>query len=127
MKASADRLEYNYKLLNFAEHLVPVSDFSRGKTAKIFDDVKKNNAEYVVLKNNQPAAMVISMVSYKALVEKAIKMERLLDETEEKRLSALAEQRLNNSKDFIDHKDICAEFGFTPEEIEEDCESVEIE
>ncbi len=53
-------------------------------------------------------------------------MDKVLNTTEDEGLSALAIQRLNNSKDFIDHKDICAEFGFTPEEIEEDCESVEI-
>ena len=48
------------EILNFTERLIPISDFSKGKTSRIFDDVKNNNTEYIVLKNNQPTAMVIS-------------------------------------------------------------------
>ena len=61
MKASIKGMDIDYGLLNFTQHLVPISDFSRGKTAQLFDDVKNNNTEYVVLKNNQPTAMVIAM------------------------------------------------------------------
>lgn len=127
MKASVKSMEIDYGLLNFTQHLVPISDFSRGKTAQLFDDVKNNNTEYVVLKNNQPTAMVISMDSYKNLVEKAVKMERILDKIEENRLYALAEERMSTSKEYVSHDDVCAEFGFNPEDIEADCESVDIE
>ena len=128
MRASVNNsMEINYELLNFTQRLVPVSDFSRGKTAKLFDDVKNNNTEYVVLKNNQPTAMVISIDSYKNLVEKAVKMEKILDKIEENRLYALATERMNNSEEYVDHNDLCKEFGFNPEDITADCESVDIE
>ncbi len=127
MNTTTNTTDINYDLLNFTEHLVSISDFSRGKTGKIFDDVSKNNTEYIVLKNNQPTAVVVSVASYKALIDRVTSMERLLDKIEENRLQKLAEQRMNDSDNFIDHKDICAEFGFTPEEIRANCESVEIE
>lgn len=127
MKASVKGMDIDYGLLNFTQHLVPISDFSRGKTAQLFDDVKNNNAEYVVLKNNQPTAMVISMASYKDLVEKAVKMERILDKIEENRLFALAEERSGNSGGYMSHDAVCAEFGLDPKEIEDACESVDIQ
>lgn len=122
-------MEIDYGLLNFTQHLVPISDFSRGKTAWLFDDVKNNNAEYVVLKNNQPTAMVISLDMYRELVEKAVRMEKLLDRIEEDRLLAAA-NRVMGSTDisaFENFDDVCREYGFEPKEIESDCESVEIE
>ena len=81
------------EILNFTERLIPISDFSKGKTSRIFDDVKNNNTEYIVLKNNQPTAMVISLDSYRELVEKASKMETLLDKIEEIRLFNIASAR----------------------------------
>ena len=66
------------EILNFTERLIPISDFSKGKTSRIFDDVKNNNTEYIVLKNNQPTAMVISLDSYRELVAKASKKQKTL-------------------------------------------------
>ena len=129
MEERVSSMEINPYFLDFTQRLVPISDFSRGKTAQLFDDVKKNNTEYVVLKNNQPTAMVISLDMYRELVEKACKMERLLDRIEEDRLLAVAQERMKNA-DFsqsVDHDMVCRELGFDPAEIEADCESVEIE
>ena len=86
------------EILNFTERLIPISDFSKGKTSRIFDDVKNNNTEYIVLKNNQPTAMVISLDSYRELVEKASKMETLLDKIEEIRLFNIASARSERQK-----------------------------
>lgn len=66
-------------ILDLTDRLIPISDFSKGKTSQIFDDVKNNNAEYVVLKNNQPTALLISIDSYRELLEKAAKMETLIN------------------------------------------------
>lgn len=44
--------------------LISISDFSKGKTSNIFEDVKTNNSEYVVLKNNQPTGVVVSYEWY---------------------------------------------------------------
>ena len=114
------------EILNFTERLIPISDFSKGKTSRIFDDVKNNHTEYIVLKN-KPTAMVISLDSYRELVEKASKMETLLDKIEEIRLFNIASARSEKAEKTKDFEDVISEFGFTKEEIFEDMDDVEIE
>lgn len=115
------------EILNFTERLIPISDFSKGKTSHIFDDVKNNNTEYIVLKNNQPTAMVISLDSYRELTGKASKMEKLLDKVEEIRLLNIASERMANADKTTDFEDVIAEFGFTRDEIFDNMDDVEIE
>ena len=55
----------NMSLAELTERLVPISDFSQGKAGKIFNDVAENDHEYIVLKNNQPTAVLISLKEYK--------------------------------------------------------------
>ena len=98
------------EILNFTERLIPISDFSKGKTSRIFDDVKNNNTEYIVLKNNQPTAMVISLDSYREI-----------------RLFNIASARSEKAEKTKDFEDVISEFGFTKEEIFEDMDDVEIE
>lgn len=120
-------MDIDYNILKFTRQLVPISDFSRGKTAQLFDDVKNNNTEYVVLKNNRPTAMVISLEMYKTLVEKAERTERLLEKIEEERLISAADKVMKSTEksEYEDFDDVCREFGYTAEEAEKDCESVE--
>ncbi len=114
-------------ILDLTDRLIPISDFSKGKTSQIFDDVKNNNAEYVVLKNNQPTALVISIDSYRELLEKAAKMETLMDKIEESRLLKTAEARLGKKTEMTDFNDVIEEFGFTYDEIFDDLDDMEIE
>lgn len=51
----------SFAFANMTEKLIPISDFSQGKAGKIFNDVAQNNSEYIVLKNNQPTAVLISL------------------------------------------------------------------
>lgn len=67
-------------LAKFTERLVPISDFSQGKAGKIFSDVYENDNEYVVLKNNQPTAVVISVNQYKATQRRIERLEKILEE-----------------------------------------------
>ena len=122
-------VDVNENLLKFTEHLVSISDFSKGKTSKIFDDVKNNNTEYIVLKNNQPTAIVVSMESYRELVKKAAKMEALLEKIEEARLLKLAESRMESfdPETAVDFEDFVKEQGFDMDEIVAGADSVEIE
>ena len=115
----------NNQILNFADKLIPISDFSKGKTAQIFEDVKNNNAEYIVLKNNQPTALVISIDNYREMADKAAKMELLLDKIEEKRLLGIANERI--SDETTDFNDVITELGFTEEEIYNGIDDVEFE
>lgn len=128
MKAGAV-VDVNENLLKFTEHLVSISEFSKGKTSKIFDDVKNNNTEYIVLKNNQPTAIVVSMESYRELVKKAAKMEALLEKIEEARLLKLAESRMESfdPETAVDFEDFVKEQGFDMDEIVAGADSVEIE
>lgn len=65
----------NLSILELTEKLVPISDFSQGKAGKIFNDVYNNNSEYIVMKNNQPTAVVMSVEAYKEIQEKIARLE----------------------------------------------------
>lgn len=67
-------------LLDLTERLVAISDFSQGKAGKIFSDVAENNVEYMVLKNNQPIAVLLSVEEYRDIKQKAEKYEKLMTE-----------------------------------------------
>lgn len=112
-------------LANMTDNLVPVSDFSQGKAGKIFNDVFQNNKEYIVLRNNQPTAVVLSVREYKETQEKIAKLEKLLELAENTYLLDTAAGRDNaNSTDF---ESFVSEQGFSMQEIDELAESVEIE
>ena len=119
----------NDNILGLVERLVSVSDFSKGKTAKIFDDIKRNRSEYIVLKNNQPAAVLLSLEEYSEIVTKARKMENLLERIEESRLlkkaKKVAEKYKPQEADSIE--EVLAEFGISEKEIDELEDSVVIE
>lgn len=112
-------------LLEFTEKLVPISDFSKGKAGKIFNDVEKNNNEYIILKNNQPTAVLISLKEYRDTQEKVAKLERLLETVENMRLLKLAESRSNS--DTISFEAFVAEEGCSMDELRELAEDVEFE
>lgn len=112
-------------LLELTEKLIPISDFSQGRASKIFNDVAQNNSEYIVLKNNQPTAVVVSVKEYRDTQEKVAKLEKILDAVENIRLLEMAESRNNNNT--ISFESLVAEEGFTMEELEKIAESVELE
>lgn len=112
-------------LLDLTERLVPISDFSQGKAGKIFSDVAENDNEYIVLKNNQPTAVLMSVKEYKETQEKIAKVEKLLDKIENIRLLKLAESRANDITTSFEA--FVNDQGFSMEELEELSESVEIE
>ena len=112
-------------LLDFTERLVPISDFSQGKAGKIFNDVAENNNEYIVLKNNQPTAVLLSVKEYRDTQEKIAKLEAFLEKIENMRLLKLAERRSNSNT--TSFEEFVSEQGFSMEELEELAESVEFE
>lgn len=115
----------NATLLELTERLVPISDFSQGKAGKIFNDVAENNNEYIVLKNNQPTAVLLSVKEYRDTQEKVAKLEALLEKIENIRLLKLAESRTNDNTSSFET--FVNEQGFSMEELEELSESVEFE
>lgn len=115
----------NATLLDLTERLVPISDFSQGKAGKIFNDVAKNNNEYIVLKNNQPTAVLMSVSEYRDTQEKVAMLEKLLEKIENIRLLKLAESRVNDST--TSFESFVNEQGYSMEELEKLSESVEFE
>lgn len=112
-------------LLDLTERLVPISDFSQGKAGKIFNDVAENNNEYIVLKNNQPIAVLLSVKEYRDIQEKIGKLENFLEKIENIRLLKFAESRADN--DSSSFEAFVNEQGFSMKELEELSESVEFE
>lgn len=103
-------------LAEFAEKLVSISEFSQGKAGKIFADVAENNHEYIVLKNNQPIAVVMSVKEYRELQEQVAQYEKLMERIANIRLLKQAENNsyANNST----FQDIMEEGRLTEEELE---------
>ena len=113
------------ELANFTDKLISVSDFSQGKAGKIFSDVAENNKEYIVLKNNQPTAVVISIQEYKKTQEKILKLEKFLEKIENFELVKLAEKRSKNKT--ITFEKLLEDEGFSLEQLEALSEKVEFE
>lgn len=112
-------------LMDFTERLVPISDFSQGKAGKIFSDVAENNNEYIVLKNNQPTAVLVSVKEYRDTQKKVAKLEELLEKIENIRLLKLAESRVKDNTTSFEA--FVNEQGFSMEELQELSASVEFE
>lgn len=115
----------NMALLDLTERLVSISDFSQGKAGKIFNDVAENNKEYIVLKNNQPTAVLLSVKEYKETQEKIARLEAFIDKIENIRLLKLAERRADSKAGSFE--EFVSEQGFSMDELEEMAESVEFE
>ena len=111
---------------NLLQCLIPISQFNKGQAAKIFDRLHSEK-ELIVLKNNQPTALVISIDNYREMADKAAKMELLLDKIEEKRLLGIANERISDGHETTDFNDVITELGFTEEEIYNGIDDVEFE
>ncbi len=112
-------------LLDFTERLVPISDFSQGRAGKIFADVAENDREYIVLKNNQPTAILVSINKYRETQKKIARLEAWLERIENIRLLKLAETRGDDNT--IPFEKFVEEQGYSMEELDALAESVEIE
>ena len=50
------------------ESLVPITQFNRGQASRIFDKLQTKN-QLIVLKNNQPTAIILSLEEFNRLNE----------------------------------------------------------
>ena len=106
----ADR---NGGLIMVLDTLIPISQFNKGQAAKIFDELTTKK-EMVVLKNNQPSAVLLSPDEYKRLMEEDYNL--LL----EANTRLLSDQRLHSEEE------VMKKFNITQEDLDE-MEDVEIE
>ena len=57
-----------YSLGNVMDALVPISRFNRGEANKIFEEVKETGCK-IVVKNNNPACVLLTPEKYREMVE----------------------------------------------------------
>lgn len=112
-------------LAQFTEKLVSISEFSQGKAGKIFADVAGNNNEYIVLKNNQPTAVVLSVDEYRRMQEKVAEYDRLMAYLQNYRNSSQGYMGMKESQPEFD--ELMAESRLTEEELEALAQCIELE
>jgi antitoxin StbD len=97
--------------------LVSISQFSKGQATQVFDRLK-NEPQLVVLKNNVPAAILLSPDEFS----------RLAEIEENYRLLMLAQERLagSNLEGARNELDVMESLGITEEDVDA-AEDVEIE
>lgn len=93
---------------NILKNLVPITQFNRGQASRIFDRLRTQK-QLVVLKNNQPAAVILSPKEY----------ERLSEMEEDYTLLLEATQRLEKARNEAETmQDVMKELGITEDELE---------
>ncbi len=102
---------------NVLKSLVPISQFNKGQAAKIFDRLRLERA-LIVLKNNQPSAVILSPEEYS----------RLAEIEEDYMLLIEASKRIENNGDMktISLDYLVTKLGISEKELEE-TEDVDIE
>ena len=95
---------------NFLSRLIPITQFNRGQASRIFDRLH-SEPELIVLKNNQPSAVILSPNEYVRLAEIEENYLLLLEAT--KRIAA------NEGKATIPDADVMEYFGITDTDLEE--------
>lgn len=97
------------------ESLVPITQFNRGQASRIFDKLQTKN-QLIVLKNNQPTAIILSLEEFNRLNEIEEDYDLLLE----------ANKRLENNSETFSMKEVMEDFGISEDDII-NAEDVEIE
>ena len=106
-------------LRNIIGKLISVSDLSRGMASKIIQKVGKDKEQYIVVKNNKPEAVILSVEEYMELMEAK----------EDLQLLQLADSRMKNyaSEETASHDDVLNRYNIKEEKLDKLMETVEIE
>lgn len=102
---------------DFLQSLIPISQFNKGQAAKIFDRLRSEK-ELVVLKNNQPSAIILSPEEYTRLTE--------IEEDYFLLLEAQKRMEENGSKNTLSFDTVMSNLGIEEDELS-DTEDVNIE
>jgi len=98
---------------------ISVSELGRGQASKVIQAVSDEQGQYIVVKNNKPKAIILSVNEYSELLEAKENMELLLTATE--RMSGYDHNQL------ISFSDVLEELGISEEELDKLEDDVEIE
>lgn len=88
------------------QSLIPISQFNKGQAAKIFDRLHSEK-ELIVLKNNQPSAIILSPEEYIRLIE--IEEDYFLSLEANKRMEDNGANRTLSFDDIMNHLEISEE------------------
>ena len=110
-------LAKNLDLRPAINHMISVSDLGRGQASRVIQDVEKSKEQYIVVKNNKPQAVLISIEEYMSLMESKEELELLL----------VANDRMKTQKDSINFEQILDEFGLTENELDQIESDVDLE
>lgn len=102
---------------NFLTRLIPITQFNRGQASRIFDRLR-SESELIVLKNNQPSAVILSPDEYTRLAE--------IEENYTLLLEAAKRLTVNEGKPAISEADVLKYFGIAETDLEK-VEEPEIE
>ena len=102
---------------NILQSLVPISQFNKGKAAQIFDRLRTEK-ELIVLKNNQPSAVILSPEEYTRLTE--------IEEDYMLLLEANGRLEANGDKQGISFTNVLNDLGISESDLD-DAEEVAIE
>ena len=91
---------------DFLQSLVPISQFNKGQAAKIFDRLHSEK-ELIVLKNNQPSAVILSLEEYTRLTE--IEEDYFLLLEANRRIEEIGDKKTVSLDSVMDHLGISKE------------------
>jgi prevent-host-death family protein len=99
--------------------IISVSDLSRGMASKVIQKVGQDKEQYIVVKNNKPEAVILSVEEYMELMEAKEDLELL----------QMADSRVKNyvPEATASHDDILNRYNIKEEKLDELMETVEIE
>ncbi|SCG82853.1 prevent-host-death family protein [Proteiniborus sp. DW1] len=113
-------------LKHIIEKFISISDLSRGKASKVIQDVVKDESQYIIIKNNKPEAVILSLNEYMHLVEIKEKMNEMKEDIE---LIRLVNERMKNYdiENTMSQDEILKRYNIKEEEIDELIDFVELE
>jgi len=111
------------------DSIISITDLSRGKVSKVVQNVAEVGREYIIVKNNEPQAVLLSVNDYTRLMNDHERVRQLEEELENLELLLIAEERLKNARpeDFIEENEVLKELGISSSEVRKLIDSVEIE
>lgn len=98
--------------------LISVSELSRGMASKVIQNVAKEKGQYIVVKNNKPEAVIISVEEYMELIEAKEDLELL----------QVADSRMNDyiPEETASFEDVLSKYNIKEEILDELMENVDI-
>lgn len=101
---------------DIVNNIVPISRFNKGEANKIFEEVNRDGVK-VVMKNNDPSCVLVSMDKYLEM-EEMLENFLLIADSE-------AREQTYEGKKTVSHAEIMTRYGFTEADL--DAGDVEIE